>query len=861
MPRFSSRLGNTIIPDGDNQARVSQFDGQRFLLGRNDSTTVDGAPVLTFANDRVSFVNRGEASTTGDTSTVSIEGNRGTLSNARSAEISAEDTGVSISGQNATIRNLGTIEGGVNGVNFVNGGESSGSLVNSGTISSDSRAVNIGGDGIRVTNNGDIIGTGDQRNGTVYSDGTADNFSIFNGRRATIDAGEGNNGAGVALQTGDVPGDVVNASLSNFGDIVGRGQAAANVGQAGDGVRIFAGADDVTFQGNIFNAGSITSESLQGPTAGLRVANGVNFDGTITNSRSGLIDGANNGLYFGTGDHDANVRNLGTIQSDSRAVNIDGSGVNLNNFGNIFGTGDQRNGTVYADSTADDYNILNARRGVIDAGEGNNGSGVSLQTGDVDGDEVSANVSNSGTIRGRGDAVEGNQVGDGVRIFSTVEDATFDGNIVNRGNIIASEDSDAAVGISIEDGVSFDGRIVNSGSIEANETAIDATEAGGRVVIQNVGRIDGDVNLSDGNDVFSGVRGRVNGTIDGGAGDDNISSGVADDVLVGGLGNDVLNGGRGNDTASFADADVPVDVNLARGVATRETGFTVEVDDQPLASLTTAQSPQELVEEAANGNLYYNIHTNDFNGGEIRGQLLVASDSTENGVRTLVLEASLDAAQEPGPLSDSDATGQGTVTIVVDGDNVSYSSTLSVTGLATSDLLPVAGVSSIHIHNAPAGQNGPVIADFIQDAGGDVTGAVAPGAIGDTGDGNVFVEAVETDRLISIENVIGSNDGDTITGNSGANTLTGLEGDDILTGGQGNDTFVFLSSDSSDNDTVTDFQNGRDLLDVSGFGFLDIGDVDVQQVGADTVLSLDANNTVTLNNVNANLIDDQDFIF
>ena len=733
---FNFGRRTTVIPDQDNQARTSQFNGERFVLGRGDSTTVDGEPVLTFVNDRVSFLNFGSASTSGQTSTVLIDGDRGRVINTRHAEIEAEDTGVSVAGKNAQIRNFGTIDGGVNGVNFLNGGQSSGSLTNFGTVSSDSRAVNIGGDGVRINNFGDIVGTGDQRNGTIYSDGTAENYSIVNQRhgtvdagegndgagialqtgdtigdvvyasvvnngdiagrgqaaptggtagdgirlfagaedatfrgtivnngnissestqgpvggirvadglsfdgtitnghsgvisgannglyfgnadhdanarkfgtiasdsravnidgtgvdlvnfgnilgtgnqrngtvysdataddysivnqrRATIDAGEGNDGAGIALQTGDVSGDVVNASIVNRGEIAGRGQAAATGGTAGDGIRLFAGAEGATFRGTIVNSGEITSESTQGPVGGIRVANGLEFDGTIENSHGGLIAGANNGLYFGTGEHDATVRNFGTISSDSRAVNIDGSGVDLFNFGVIEGTGNQRNGTVYADATAEDYSITNFRRGDIDAGHGNNGSGVSLQTGDEAGDVVSASVTNFGDIRGRGDAVDGNTVGDGVRVFSGVEGAVFDGDIANAGLIAASNQSDAAVGISIEDGVTLDGRIVNTGRITANETAIDATEAGGRVVVENRGRIDGDVKLSDGDDLFLGQHGKVNGVIDGGAGDDKLFGGRNDDTLVGGLGDDTLSGGRGRDVFVFTQSDAP----------------------------------------------------------------------------------------------------------------------------------------------------------------------------------------------------------------------------------------------------------------------------------------------------------------
>jgi len=103
------------------------------------------------------------------------------------------------------------------------------------------------------------------------------------------------------------------------------------------------------------------------------------------------------------------------------------------------------------------------------------------------------------------------------------------------------------------------------------------------------------------------------------------------------------------------------------------------------------------------GNLYYNIHTANFPGGEIRGQLAVTSDETVDGIRTIELAGSLDAAQEPGPTSDSDATGAATVTIVQDAEGiVTYSSELDVAGISAEDLLtPIPGVvSAIHLHNA-----------------------------------------------------------------------------------------------------------------------------------------------------------------
>ena len=285
-----------------------------------------------------------------------------------------------------------------------------------------------------------------------------------------------------------------------------------------------------------------------------------------------------------------------------------------------------------------------------------------------------------------------------------------------------------------------------------------------------------------------------------------------DDTLNGGLGNDTLDGGAGSDTANFSDIDVPVTVTIdadGNGTATRETGFAVTVSDATVASLTTDQTPAQIVTEAVAGNLYFNVHTNDFNAGEIRGQLdTVVSDTTDgSGVRTIILSASLDAAQEPGPTSDSTATGTAQVTLVVATDGtVTYSSELSISGLATSDLLPVAGVSSIHLHNAPAGTNGPVILDVVQDAGGDVNGLALTPEV-DTGDGNVFDEVIETDTLISIENIIGSDDADIITatgaaanilsGGAGDDDLTGSGGTDVIDGGEGSDTNNFSTINAS----------------------------------------------------------------
>jgi len=862
-------------------AQESVRDGQTFFQSFFQNTVVDNVPAFLLDNDFVRLLNFGLITTNNAPAAVSVEGENADIFNFTTGRIEANNgpdalaTAIDVSGS-ADIRNFGEIAGEFNGVRF-SGPQSSGLLdnFNGGVISSDSRAVDIQGTDVTVRNFGDILGTGDQRNGTIYTDAGAENFSISNFSGATIDAGLGNQGAGVSLQVGDVVGETVTGDIFNgFGaTIQGRGQAASNTTLAGDGIRINNGAEGTVFDSDIVNSGLISSESNQGTAGGIRIADGQAFDGQILNTQTGVIEGVRNGLYIGEAEHNLDVLNFGTIQSDSRAVNIDGTGVDLinggdilgtadqrngtvyadgtatdftvtnlvngtidaglgnqgsgfgaeigsgpnsfelnntgtiqgrgnasagvnlagdgvrignvgnvgstdaiinnsgliasegangtvaglrvvnnisfqgqinnsgtiagvqnglyfgtgdhtggvvnnleggvissdsralnidgiglevNNAGQILGTGDQRNGTVYADATADNYILTNAATGLIDAGVGNNGSGVSLQTGDVDGDVVSAAVFNEGVIQGRGDALEGNTIGDGLRVFSGVEDAAFAGVIQNDGLIAGSEESEVAAGIRIDGGVDLLGAILNDGEIRGTVNAIDATEAGSVTLVNgDEGVINGNVLLSDEVDIVVDL-GQINGVVDGGAGDDVIIGGDSDNLIVGGLGNDFIDGGEGFDTADFSDLDVPVTVTLdenGNGTATRETGFSVSVVDVPVvapdqfgSSITTGA---EFIEQAVFGNLYYNIHTADFPGGEIRGQLFVDSDEIVGESRIITLLGDLDADQEPGPLSDSEATGQATLTITQDlhSGAVSYSSDLSVTGLAESDLL------------------------------------------------------------------------------------------------------------------------------------------------------------------------------
>jgi Ca2+-binding RTX toxin-like protein len=101
-----------------------------------------------------------------------------------------------------------------------------------------------------------------------------------------------------------------------------------------------------------------------------------------------------------------------------------------------------------------------------------------------------------------------------------------------------------------------------------------------------------------------------------------------------------------------------------------------------------------------------------------------------------------------------------------------------------------------------------------------------------------FLGDAEGDVYVSIENVIGSNGHDRIFGNAGANVLNGGAGNDQIVGGAGQDTIIggagqdiltgdeagivdadlFVFTRGSGLDTITDFQQGVDKIDLRAFG-------------------------------------------
>ena len=622
---FAAEIGGAA--DGVNTFSVTNSGA---IQGRGNAGAATGA-----AGDGVRIGNVGntgiaEADVV-NSGTISSEGANGTVSGLRVVD------NVGLSG---TIDNSGTIEGTQNGLYFGDADHSDAVVNNSGTISSDSRALNIDGEGLTVNNSGDILGTGNQRNGTAYSDGTADNFTFNNTATGNVDAGAGNLGSGFAAEVGGAADGANTFSLTNDGTIQGRGNGAAAGGSAGDGVRIGNVGNTGVAEVDVDNSGTISSEGANGTVSGLRVVDNVDFAGTIDNS--GTIEGTQNGLYFGLGDHSNGVvNNSGTISSDSRALNIDGDGLTVNNSGDILGTGNQRNGTVYSDGTADNFTFNNTATGDVDAGVGNLGSGFAAEIGGAADGANTISFTNDGTISGRGNgAAAGGSAGDGVRFGNVGNSGVAQVNGTNSGTITSEGANGTVAGLRFVDNVDFVGTFDNSGTISGTQNGVyfgDADHSSG--VFRNSGTISSDsraVNIDglglsfhNAGDILATGTQR-NGTVyvDGTADQFSISnSGLIDatggsgsgiSVEVGSFAGDIQSGLIVNTGDIVSSGPQAIDAGIRFFGGAAGTTFSGDISNSSGASITTAGDAAAILfdsDVSFDGTL--------FNDGFIEGSILL----------------------------------------------------------------------------------------------------------------------------------------------------------------------------------------------------------------------------------------------
>ena len=143
------------------------------------------------------------------------------------------------------------------------------------------------------------------------------------------------------------------------------------------------------------------------------------------------------------------------------------------------------------------------------------------------------------------------------------------------------------------------------------------------------------------------------------------------------------------------------------------------------------------------------------------------------------------------------------------------------------------------------------------------------------GSGNDFIDGGAANDLLfgglGNDTLIGGGGKDTLDGGDGDDDLNGGGGNDVLIGGLGDDTMTggatadrFVIVDGLSNDTITDFEDNRDIIDLSTHRFLNsMADVlaNASQVGADVVIAVHPLSTFTIQNFALVDLDTGDFDF
>jgi 2',3'-cyclic-nucleotide 2'-phosphodiesterase (5'-nucleotidase family) len=130
------------------------------------------------------------------------------------------------------------------------------------------------------------------------------------------------------------------------------------------------------------------------------------------------------------------------------------------------------------------------------------------------------------------------------------------------------------------------------------------------------------------------------------------------------------------------------------------------------------------------------------------------------------------------------------------------------------------------------------------------------------GAGNDFLRGgTQNDRLFgqgNADRIFGDSGNDFLNGGVGNDRIDPGAGRDVIVTGTGRDRIVINRNTARQGlNIVRDFQNNLDKIDLVGIRFRD---VDILQRGQNTLIRINGENSVFLQNTNANLIDARDFV-
>ena len=515
-----------------------------------------------------------------------------------------------------------------------------------------------------------------------------------------------------------------------------------------------AGADDVRNGTNAADTliGTSGNDTLNGNGGNDTLLGGLGNDvlnggnGTDTASYAGLAAGVTVSLAIAT------------------AQNTGGGGTDtLNSIENLIGTGQDDvlsgNGGANSLTGGDGNDVIDGGAGA-DALSGGNGTDTASY--------ASATAAVTVSLASQGSAQNTGAGNDTLTGFENLLGSAFNDILTGDAGTNAI---DGGQGNDTLNGGLGDDMLIGGGGID---TATFAGASGAVLVSLATGVASG----AAGNDTLFGIENltgsNFNDMLTGNAGANLLNGGAGDDTLDGGAGDDTLNGGTGIDTASYGSALSAVTVNLAINAAQNTLGAGIDILSA-IENLTGSAFDDHLTGSGA-ANMIDGGDGNDVIDGGGGADVLVGGLGTDtvsyaSAGSTVVVNLATGAASGGG--GTDTLTGFENLTGSASNDTLTGDANVNLIAGGSGNDVIVGGLGNDTLN----GESGTDTASYAN-ASGSVTVNLLTGSASGA-DGN--------DILISIENLIGSNSGDTLTGDTNANTLNGGNGDDLLDGGAGGD--------------------------------------------------------------------------
>jgi serralysin len=409
----------------------------------------------------------------------------------------------------------------------------------------------------------------------------------------------------------------------------------------------------------------------------------------------------------------------------------------------------------------------------------------------------------------------------------------------------------------------------------------------------------------------------IGDVIDIGSGNDTISGGLGDDLIRGGAGNDTITGGP--DTISpLAQTTVTVTGygSVVDGVGAQmellingqQVGATVEfhnaADSTGYQTYTfTFDNPDSIssldvafVNDTSNADGDRNLYIKDIT---VNGDDLSVADSTNlsspgtwnlYGNRTIHFDMTGHQDLFYGSQSDNDTIDGGGGNDVINGgagadvihggtgdDTINGGPNTTGTpdqlyGDDGNDIIKAGSQTVGSLLDGGAG-NDQLYGSFASDTinGGDGNDYLSSGGGADIMHGGAGDDSLKGGTAAAQlygddgnDTLVGGSGNEYLSGGNGNDKLTGGGGNDTLNGGAGNDTFIFAANFGKD--VIADFQNTNGEQDIIQFDhtvFADFSAVQshMAQVVGNVVITVDANDTITIQDTSVGHLSADDFRF